>query len=140
MRFEDLGNAIRKCATDLHIDIEIDVGNIECIEPTPYSRAYCVEGKIRYSHADAGKSDGRLLYIKPCLLGDERADIKNYKKTNEDFPHQSTADQWFDETQFESYRSLGYQIGKSALDGWDRPQPQPAPAAPSPADATAGHD
>jgi hypothetical protein len=135
MRFEDLGNAIRKCATDLHIDIDIDVGEIECIEPTPYSRAYYVKGKIRYSHADAGKSDGDFLYIKPSLLGNERADIKNYKKTNEDFPHQSTADQWFDETQFESYRSLGYQIGKIAFGGGDWPPGDPGPVVPSRDDA-----
>jgi hypothetical protein len=25
------------------------------------------------------------------------------------FPQQTTADQWYDESQFESYRSLGYQ-------------------------------
>ena len=39
----------------------------------------------------------------------------NYRKTDPSFPHQPTADQWFDETQFESYRSLGYDIGTIAL-------------------------
>jgi hypothetical protein len=29
-----------------------------------------------------------------------------------DFPHESTADQWFDETQYESYRQLGEYVGK----------------------------
>jgi len=32
------------------------------------------------------------------------------------FPHQSTGDQWFDESQFESYRALGYHIAKSSMD------------------------
>jgi hypothetical protein len=27
-----------------------------------------------------------------------------------DFPHESTADQWFSESQFESYRRLGFEI------------------------------
>jgi hypothetical protein len=31
------------------------------------------------------------------------------------FPHESTADQWFDESQFESYRALGYHIADKAL-------------------------
>ena len=33
---------------------------------------------------------------------------------NPTFPHQSTADQWFDELQFESYRALGEHIGRDA--------------------------
>ena len=31
------------------------------------------------------------------------------------FPQQSTLDQWFDEAQFESYRKLGYLIGRQLL-------------------------
>jgi hypothetical protein len=31
---------------------------------------------------------------------------------NPDFPHQSTADQFFDEAQFEAYRCLGEHIGE----------------------------
>jgi hypothetical protein len=73
-----------------------------------------VAGKIHYRNV-GGKEDGVLLYIKPSLLGDEVADLLNYRKANKTFPHQSTADQWFDETQFESYRSLGYSIGNAAL-------------------------
>jgi hypothetical protein len=34
---------------------------------------------------------------------------------NLDFPHQSTADQWFSESQFESYRSLGFEIMEGML-------------------------
>ena len=30
---------------------------------------------------------------------------------NPSFPHQSTAEQFFTEAQFEAYRALGYQIG-----------------------------
>ena len=40
----------------------------------------------------------------------------NYRKTDPSFPHQATVDQWFDETQFESYRSLGYHIGTTAVE------------------------
>jgi hypothetical protein len=113
--FEDLGNAIRKCGTDLHIEIEIDVGKIDLKKPAEFSRAHCVTGAIRYDKVDHGAPCGTLLYIKPSLLGTEYADVLNYRKTNKTFPHQPTADQWFDETQFESYRALGYKIGKVAL-------------------------
>jgi hypothetical protein len=114
--FEDLGNAIRKCGTDLYVDIEIDVGKIDLAKPAEFSRSHCVTGRIRYDKVDRGAPVGTLLYIKPSLLGTEFADVLNYRKTNKTFPHQPTADQWFDETQFETYRSLGYNIGKIALE------------------------
>ena len=113
--FSDLGNAIRKCATDLNVDIEIDVSRIEVIKQTEFSGAHCVTGRIRYDKIDAGGEVGTLLYIKPSLTGTEFADIVNYRKTNKTFPHQSTADQWFDETQFETYRALGYDIGRIVM-------------------------
>ncbi|MEO8345205.1 MAG: peptidoglycan-binding protein [Betaproteobacteria bacterium] len=115
MNFEDLGNAIRKCYTDLRVEIEIDVGRIDRKRNALFSKAYCVAGTVRYGKVDRNAPDGTLLYIKPSLTGDELADVLNYRKSDPDFPHQSTTDQWFDETQFESYRSLGYRIGSVAL-------------------------
>ena len=115
MNFEDLGNAIRKCYTDLRVEIEIDVGRIDLKKDALFSEAYCVAGTIHYGKVDPDAPDGTLLYIKPSLTGEELADVLNYRKTDPDFPHQSTTDQWFDETQFESYRSLGYRIGSVAL-------------------------
>jgi hypothetical protein len=35
-------------------------------------------------------------------------DIYHYQTTDSDFPHQTTADQFFSESQFESYRALGF--------------------------------
>jgi hypothetical protein len=64
---------------------------------------------IRYSQVDgANVEDGLLLYLKPAFYGSEPADVYNYAKGCEDFPHESTADQFFSESQFESYRALGY--------------------------------
>lgn len=113
--FGDLGNAIRKCATDLNIEVEIDVGKIDLVQQNEFSKAHCTTGRIRYDKVDTDGEVGTLLYIKPSLLGTEYADILNYRKTNKGFPHQSTLDQWFDEDQFETYRSLGYSTGKIVL-------------------------
>jgi hypothetical protein len=52
-----------------------------------------------------------LVYIKAGLTGDESVDITNYKNLRFDFPHESTTDQFFDESQWESYRKLGQHIG-----------------------------
>ncbi len=114
--FSDLGNAIRKCATDLSVDVEIDVGKIDLLKGSDFSEAHCVTGRIRYDKIDQDGAIGTLLYIKPSLRGKEFADILNYRKINKTFPHQSTLDQWFDETQFETYRSLGYNIGKIVME------------------------
>ncbi|SFM28378.1 patatin-like phospholipase family protein [Rugamonas rubra] len=113
--FEDLGNAIRKCATDLNVAITLDARKIRKVGDGDTFGASCVSGRVHYKQADGKASDGVLLYIKPTIVGDENADIFNYSKTHPEFPHQSTADQWFDEDQFESYRSLGYQIALGAL-------------------------
>ena len=115
MNFEDLGNAIRKCYTDLRIEIDIDVTRIDPLRETGFSQAHCVAGSILYGKVDRDAPDGTLLYIKPSLTGTELADVLNYRKTDPNFPHQTTVDQWFDETQFESYRSLGYRIGTVAF-------------------------
>jgi hypothetical protein len=47
---------------------------------------------------------------KPTLLPIEPLDVINYKFMHEHFPHDSTANQWFTESQFESYRRLGYHV------------------------------
>ena len=65
---------------------------------------------------DPGASEivenGYILYIKPAYHGTEKsAGIRSYATANPTFPHETTADQWFTELQFESYRSLGLDIG-----------------------------
>jgi 8-oxo-dGTP pyrophosphatase MutT (NUDIX family) len=50
-------------------------------------------------------------------VGDEPADVAGYADLHPKFPHESTADQWFSESQFESYRRLGeYTIEKALSD------------------------
>jgi hypothetical protein len=43
--------------------------------------------------------------------------VLQYGFDNASFPQQSTADQWFDEQQFESYRRLGCISADSLFDG-----------------------
>jgi hypothetical protein len=125
--FGDLGNAVRKCATDLNIPLDLNARDIRSYGDDTKGVS-CVIGRILYSQADGlDAPDGLLLYIKPTLVGDENADIHNYSKMHPEFPHQTTADQWFDEDQFESYRALGFQIGmnalKTAVDQVNKPHP-----------------
>jgi hypothetical protein len=84
---------------------------------------YHAIGTIHYEAADRGPDDhgakvknGYILYIKPAYHGTETsAGIRSYATANPDFPHESTADQWFTESQLESYRSLGLEIADDIL-------------------------
>jgi predicted acylesterase/phospholipase RssA len=108
--FEGLGNAIRKCRADLGVGIEIDVEQIRPKSGEKRSRWHCVVGKIHYEEAHPDAEPGVLLYLKSSLTGDEDGDLLEYSLRRPEFPHQTTADQFFDESQFESYRQLGYHI------------------------------
>lgn len=112
--FADLGGAVRKIRIDLGIPIEFESMSIfsRRDEIKDKSGRSCAVGRIRYSVVDQVKGgpkieDGVLIYIKPACYGDEPRDIYEYFKGNEAFPHESTADQFFSESQFESYRMLG---------------------------------
>jgi hypothetical protein len=112
--FEDLGNSIRKIRIDFGIDIQFKTIQILPNSDTAQGLS-CALGHIRYSLADGTdeKDDGLLLYIKPTLRGEVQVpyDIYSYSKSCRDFPHESTINQWFSESQFESYRALGFHLG-----------------------------
>ena len=112
--FEDLGNSIRKIRVDFGINITFD--KIQILPNTPEKEGLCCAlGRIHYSEVDgtSPEDDGILIYIKPTLRGRGAQfpyDIYSYSKQSMTFPHESTVDQWFSESQFESYRALGSHI------------------------------
>ena len=118
--FSDLGNALRKIWIDL--GIRIDFVGLDRLKkrfknrPTPAADApYWAIGRIRYHDADADGEDGWVLYIKSGLHGTECMDVLSYATTHLSFPHESTINQFFSESQFESYRALGYEIAYKML-------------------------
>jgi hypothetical protein len=68
------------------------------------------------------------VYLKASTHADDRlpADVHSYARAHPAFPHESTADQWFSESQFESYRKLGEWIATEAFpvrpDSFDDPR------------------
>jgi hypothetical protein len=64
-------------------------------------------------------TDGKIIYIKPVFYGNEPRDIYHYAMTHDDFPHERTGDQWFNEAQFESYRKLGSYMIDTTCKGTD---------------------
>lgn len=125
--FEGLGGAVRKCRADFGIDIVINPRPIQLKDGV--NRAHCVVGRIYYPtsefpsdypHRNKKKDDklepGWLLYIKSSVTGDEPADVEEYRREHPDFPQQSTIEQFFTESQFESYRMLGLHVVNTVLD------------------------
>ncbi len=98
---EGLANAIRRCYIDFGAVINIPMDKI-----LHDKKVHVIYGTIRYG--GEMQPSGILIYVKACLTGDESTDLREYKKKNAFFPHQSTADQFYDEAQFESYRKLGW--------------------------------
>ena len=66
-------------------------------------------GKISY--ADAPQQVSWLLLIKTSLTGDESVDVLQYSTQNLLFPNSPTTNQFFGDSEWESYRALGYHIG-----------------------------
>ncbi len=68
-------------------------------------------GHITY----ADKTTGWLIFMKTTLIEPVSFKVKGYAAQNRTFPDQTTADQFFDEVQFEAYRELGYRIADEML-------------------------
>jgi len=136
--FTDLGNAVRKIRVDMGIPITL---RTSYLPPGPEEKVgrYCARGLIEYGNVDDVPFDpvsdpevaepedgdkkrrrrhfGYLLYIKPAVRDDCPPDVRTYKKESTSFPHETTIDQFFCESQFESYRALGrHVIGKICVD------------------------
>lgn len=69
----------------------------------------------RVTYSDETARTCWVLLLKPCLGPDLPLDVKNYGVSNSSFPQDTTADQFFDDDQWESYRMLGQTVGLAAL-------------------------
>jgi hypothetical protein len=117
--FGDLHNAIERCRTDFGAEIVLD--DLQEIAPkagaddpgTIRSEAHFAVGKIRYN-PESPEEDGTIIYVKPALVAGDPDDVLAFAKKDKAFPHDTTANQWFDENHFESYRALGEATGSAA--------------------------
>src|SRR5262249_30275869 len=92
---------------DFGIRIEIDLEPLHLDPASGHCRWHCAIGRIRYDDVDRIATPGTLVYVKSCLTGDEPADVLQFARAHPPFPHESTGNQFYTESQFESYRALG---------------------------------
>ena len=115
-KFNDLANAINRAEVDFGARITFREQNalssMTPSQPADFPRQSLVSergflvGDIRYRNGD----EGTLILLKTTMIAGLPLAVQRYKATHSEFPDQSTADQFFDEGQFEAYRQLGYHI------------------------------
>jgi hypothetical protein len=111
MHFIGLATLLRTARIDLGIHIDINLGQLR-LNAERCSADHIVVGEIIYP---GEKERGYLLYLKSSCTGDEDEVIGEYRHRSPTFPHETTADQFFTEGQFEAYRALGQHIGEGAV-------------------------
>lgn len=116
LTFSSFTEVLRHAYIDMGIEVDIDLTMIRPAPDTGLSRSHCAVGRIRYP--DRPDQESVLIYMKNSLMGDEPETVLNYKAMCSDFPHESTADQFFSDAQFESYRSLGNHIARHTFARW----------------------
>ena len=132
--FDGLSSLMRLAEIDLGIRIEFADGALDFAKPKAVDdvdpsvgeasdqddcKPHFGVGTISYPQSTddsgAGPEKGYIIYLKSCFQGNEDQIVKNYKQMHPSFPHETTADQLFDEGQFEAYRRLGFGIAQEAL-------------------------
>jgi hypothetical protein len=106
-QFGALVTLMRYAWIDMGIQIDIDLDPLRLVEHGTSARHWAV-GTIHYRTGETGT----LVYLKASVSGNEGEVIRDYRRRQPDFPHESTADQFFTEAQFEAYRALGAHIAE----------------------------
>ena len=122
-KWGDLLDTVRKIRVDFGVPIDLH-GELPGNDRASLHPRW-LTGTVRYSARDAGIDDGELIVLKPMLLAGDPPELAAYERDSAKpgslpndpsrFPHQSTADQFYDEQQFESYRLLGYVTARAAF-------------------------
>ncbi|MEO5794838.1 MAG: hypothetical protein ABIP34_07435 [Rhodoferax sp.] len=141
--FGDLENMVRKARIDFGAEIDFyshteaarvltrlftqERREVTVLSPEDMPDNHSCRGvmlaRIRYRpRPGAGgaefRPEGTLLVVKPNLHDALDVDLLAYKQKHPGFPHESTADQSFDEAQWESYHRLGEDFGRAMTDEW----------------------
>jgi len=132
-RFADLANLIRLARIDLGVEVSVVrdfsawpglagvFGAPEQFWPSgrvaseKEPRPTCSALLLRAAPIGSTRASTWVAMLKPVVLANAPADIRQYAKDHPSFPQESTSDQFFDEAQWESYRSLGEWTARRVL-------------------------
>jgi hypothetical protein len=122
-RFEGLQIAVSLCRSELGVEVVIDPSPLRRVDPDSggprLASRSCVTGQILYPD----QPPGRLVYSRAMVATDSPPDILLLSKNRSGFPDRPTRDQFFDDRDFEAFRTLGWNAGAIA---WQSLQLPPA--------------
>ncbi|TDD25392.1 hypothetical protein E1218_14970 [Kribbella turkmenica] len=113
-RFTALAEAIATARMDHGIQIDIDPSPMIRGSKPRADRAWAygiATHPLKEGEEKAYKTE--IFFVKAVLAGHLGWDIEQYAVANPDFPRRTTGDQFYDEWDFEAYRSLGYTLAQS---------------------------
>ena len=128
--FSDFQTTIRRIEDDFGARVKVDddasPDQVLPTEPTkspayPRGAKFAKQGYMSATISYVDGTEGKLIYLKTTLIEDMHKDnelsvkVKGYKAEHDSFPDESTADQFFDEVQFEAYRELGFRIASQMI-------------------------
>ena len=115
-KFQDMENLIRRARIDLDVDIRFVLpqenrnGFFGTLDDLASREGHACLAVARVIYPD-DNTPGVLVLVKPNMVSGLAEDVYNYSRDFPVFPQESTADQFFDEAQWESYFSLGNHLG-----------------------------
>lgn len=114
--FENIAYLIEFARARLNVEIELKCHTVGAAGGT-----HCAIGRIKYPSSDKLKAfEGRLVFIKLSLTGDENWDLLCRRNASGEFPYHSTINQNYDELLFNAYRTLGIHMVSRVFDRRDR--------------------
>ncbi|NYE24532.1 patatin-like phospholipase family protein [Pigmentiphaga litoralis] len=127
--FGDLENLVRKARIDLNADIRFmrprnppdlrlsppvaELAQFGTIDDLASSKSNACMALATVIYAEDPLHPGILIYMKPNFFIGLPVDLVNFKAANPYFPQEPTSDQFFSESQWESYFLLGQEMGKA---------------------------
>lgn len=118
---DDVGSILVRIQVDFGVTIKFE-DELETLMPSTdlesaygkrflFSQSGYSVGTIHYPASGAGPVKvGRILMIRATLIKDLPPQIYSYRAQHDEFPNESTTDQFFNETQLEAYRELGLKL------------------------------
>ncbi|ADB35641.1 hypothetical protein Kfla_6649 [Kribbella flavida DSM 17836] len=115
-RFNALGEAIATARMDHGIRIDLDPSPLVRGAKPRADRAWAYGIATHPAPAEgADEPKTEIFFLKALLTGHLSWDVERYAAEHPDFPRRSTGDQFYDEWDFEAYRTLGYTLAETLV-------------------------
>ena len=116
LKLVDLAKAIRMAQLDMPegLTVKFQENHLKELCDLENDRSVAIADIVYPAANNQKPRQGTLVYAKPKKSGAMQATVRSYASQFNDFPYKSTTDQWFGESQFSAYATLGEYLGDLA--------------------------